>query len=224
MGDEAGLSPDTLLGPSVHLTIDFVHLIIGPDDFVGQRRIEVHQRIETLVQHRLGLLRHPGEIVRHIDLLLAYEEPDAFGDIDRGVSDTFEFGIDFQHGDDESKVVGHGLVKRQNLLAFFLDIDFRLVYFVVGLDDGPGQLRITLAQRRNGLTYCFFNKCTETQDLLFQLPGLVLKVFGRGTYPPNSRGACVIRSARIRNLPFVGRSGSRRYAPLGQTPPVRRAA
>ena len=100
-------------------------------NFVSKPGIMINQCIQALFQHRLGLMCHLNKVARNIYLRLLREKNGSFSDINGQISDAFEVVIYLQNGNYKTQIYGYRLIKRKQLKAVFLNLNFSLVDFYI---------------------------------------------------------------------------------------------
>src|SRR5262245_30510578 len=109
------------------LTKDLLVAIIDKpvvsDDFLGQFRIRVDERIQTVLKNSLRGFGHNGQVDKPLHLRFLDELRGAFGDIDRNIPDAFDVTNNLQCGRNKTQIASHGLLESQNLVAQVIDFD-----------------------------------------------------------------------------------------------------
>ena len=91
-----------------------------------------------------------------------------FGDVDRHVGHALQLPGDFHDRRDAPQVVGHRLVQRQNLQAFFLNAHVPAVDLVVAVDDFLRDVDVGPPQLVDGPVDDVFDDCAHRHDVLVQ--------------------------------------------------------
>ena len=121
------------------------------DHLVGELGVVAHERIDTVLDHRLCDFGHPREIDIGLELRDVVKFEGALADVHRVVADSFEVGGNLEAGSDEAQIAGSRLMEREQADALLVVIGVHLVDFVVALNHFAGVFAIAIDQRLDRL-------------------------------------------------------------------------
>ena len=111
-GDEFGLDG----------AVEVVDLVVEFEDRLGQLGVGFEQRLDGAAHHDADLFAHVGDVDRKRDGREVAQAFGALGDVVCLVADALEVAVDFDDGEDEAEVDGHGLLLGEEVVGHLVDV------------------------------------------------------------------------------------------------------
>jgi hypothetical protein len=140
--DDAGIAHHVGEQLAEDLIAVVIDLIVHGEDFLGELDVAADDGVQRIADHFFGNFAHARQVDVGLHARMTQDANRSLGDVDGLVANALEVVVNARNGQNQAKVGGHQLVKREKLDNAVVDLDLQLIDGVFFVEDALGELLV----------------------------------------------------------------------------------